>query len=240
MVLYPFNAPIILNDSIFLNNGGHTGTFNNSQLQASYLVAETMATRYLGTPLLPVNVTGTYPFMGKHRIVTDYGYVNQLYEVTVWSRNALAATCNLVSNPACGFIYSDTFGYIDFKQIAQICGLSFFSGWNGGAIVVPNIPYQISISYQPGLPTGTANHPNVLEALTILAQIDLNEKDPGNSGFNETTGDVGVQEWRSLDYFEKRADHALVKTDLGDSAKAQRARKLLDSVLTRARKPLLA
>jgi hypothetical protein len=79
-----------------------------------------------------------------------------------------------------------------------------------------------------------------LEALTILAQIDLNEKDPGNSGFNETTGDVGVQEWRSLDYFEKRADHALVKTDLGDSAKAQRARKLLDSVLTRARKPLLA
>src|SRR5262249_52377502 len=159
-----------------------------SQRQASYLTAETMVTRYIQTPLLPINVTGTYAYTGKRRIVTDYAYVNALYDVTIWSKDALVNSCNLISNEGCGFIYDDTFGYIDWRQVALICGLSWSVGWGGGAIVVPNIPYQIQVSYNAGLPTGTASHPNFLEALTILAQEDLNEKDPGNAGMNETTG----------------------------------------------------
>lgn len=239
MQIYPFNAPIILNDSIFLEYGGKSGTFTPAQRQSSYMVAEMQVTSYLGTPLLPVIVTGTYAYMGKNRIPTDYGYVSQLLNVNVLSKAFLSAQCDLVDNQACGYIYEDTFGYIDFKQVALICGLSLWGTWGGSAIVVPNIPYQIQITYQAGLPTGTANLPPILEALTILAQIDLNEKDPGNSGINETTGDVGVQDYKSLDYKETRAEHSLVKSALGDSAKAQRAKKLLDMAIRKARKVLL-
>ena len=239
MVIYPHTQPLILNDSIFIEYGGRTGTFSASQRQASYLIAEMQTSSYIGTLLLPTIVTGTYPFMGKKRIPTDYGYVSQLLNVNVKSKGYLSNDCSLVDNAACGYIYEDTYGYIDFKQVALICGLSFYGGIGGGAIVVPNLPYQIDITYQAGLPTGTANQPPVLEALTILAQIDLNEKDPGNAGVNETTGDVGVQDFRSLDYKETRAAHALIKTALGDSAKSQRAKKLLDVAIRKARRTLL-
>jgi hypothetical protein len=240
MVIYPYTYPLILNDTVFTTYGGKTGTFSLAQRQSSYLIAEMQVSSYIGTLLLPTNVTGTYPYMHKQRIPTDYGYVSNLYDVTIFSKNTLSSTCNLVENAGCGFIYEDTYGYIDFRQVSLICGLAYMGSWGGSAIVVPNIPYQIQISYQAGLPTGTANQPTILEALTILAQIDLNEKDPGNAGVNETTGDVGIQHFKSLDYQEFRADHALVKTALGDSAKAQRAKKLIDLTIRKSRRVLLA
>jgi hypothetical protein len=239
MVIFPYNSPIILNDTVFTEYGGKTGTFTAAQRQASYMVAEMQVTNYIGTPLLPLNVTGTYAYMGKRRIPTDYGYVHQLYNVTVFSKDYYA-NCNLRSNNGCGYIYDDTFGYIDFKQVGLICGLSFDGSWGGSAIVVPAVPYQIQISYQAGLPTGTASLPSVLQALTILAQIDLNDKDPGNSGINESTGDVAVQSFKSIDYSEERGKHSLVKTALGESAKAMRAKRLIDMTIKKARRVLLA
>ena len=236
MQVFPYINPIILTDSIFLEYGGKTGTFTPAQLQSSYLVAEMQATAYIGTFLLPINVTGTYPFMGKRRIATDYGYVHQLYSVEVLSREGLCGCCDLRADSACGNIYEDTFGYIDVRQTMSFCGI----GWDGYPLVAPSLPYQFRISYQAGLPTGTANLPTVLEALTILAQIDLNDKDPGNSGMNEGTGDIAIQEFKSLDYFEKRGAHSLVKTALGESAEAMRAKRLLDVTIKRARKALLA
>jgi hypothetical protein len=239
MILYPYNYPLILNDTVFVEYGGKTGTFTASQRTSSYLIAEMQVTKYIGTLLLPTTVTGTYPYMGKNRIPTDYGYVNQLLNVTVKSKGFLSNNCSLVDNDACGYIYDDTYGYVDFKQVALICGLAIYGTFGGSAVVVPNVPYQIQIAYNAGLPTGTANQPPFLEALTILAQIDLNEKDPGNAGMNETTGDVGVQDFKSLDYRELRAEHALVKTDLGGSAKAMRAKRLLDMSIRKARRALL-
>jgi hypothetical protein len=239
MQIYPYNYPLILNDTVFTEYGGKTGTFSQSQRTSSYLISEMQVSAYIGTLLLPTIITGTYPYMGKNRIPTDYGYVHQLLNVTVKSKGFLTKDCSLVDNEACGYIYNDTFGYIDFKQVALICGLAIYGTFGGNAVVVPFVPYQIEIAYQAGLPTGTANQPPILEALTILAQIDLNEKDPGNSGVNETTGDVGVQEYKSLDYREARAEHALVKTDLGGSAKAMRAKRLIDMCIVKARRALL-
>lgn len=236
MQLFPYTSPIILTDSIFLEYGGKTGTFTPAQRQSSYLIAEMQASNYLGTFLLPINVTGTYPFMGKGRVATDYGYVQQLYNVSILSKEGLCGSCSLESTSSCGYIYEDTFGYVDVRRAMSWCGIA----WDGTPLIYPNLPYQFQISYQAGLPTGTANQPPVLEALTILAQIDLNEKDPGNSGMNEGTGDIAIQEFRSLDYFEKRGAHSLVKTALGESAKAMRAKRLLDVVIKRARKVLLA
>ncbi len=239
MIVYPYTSPIILTDDIFVEYGGKTGTFTASQRRASYLTAEIQVTNYIDTFLLPTVVTGTYPYVGRYRTPTDYGYVSQMFNITVWSKGQLVNSCNLVENPACGYIYEDTFGYIDWRQLSIVCGMSWYWGYQG-PVIVPSTPYKIQIAYEAGLPTGTASQPPILQALTILAQIDLNEKDPGNAGMNETTGDVGVQDWKSLDYKETRAEHALVKTALGDSAKAQRAKKLIDATIKKARKVLFA
>jgi predicted proteasome-type protease len=76
--------------------------------------------------------------------------------------------------------------------------------------------------------------------LTIVAQIALDDMFPGMVGQNESVGAVGIQEFRSLDYFEKRAEHALVKTALGDDARSQRAKKLIDATIRKARRVLFA
>ena len=87
MVIYPYNSPIILNDAIFSMYGGlGTGSFPSQVLQSSYFVAERQVTEYIGTFLLPTTITGTYPFMHQNRIVTDYGYVQQLLNVSILTR----------------------------------------------------------------------------------------------------------------------------------------------------------
>lgn len=240
MQLYPFQTPIILTDALFSLNGGQgTGTFNSYQLQSAYMIAEMQVTNYIGAPLLPVNLTGTYPFMHQMRISTDYGYVSQLLNVNILTKTA-SNSCSLQNNDGCGYIYSDTFGYIDFRRVSFLCGWAWW-GSLYSPYIIDQSPYQIELTYTAGLPTGTANQPGILRALTILAQIELNDAFPGMVGQNESVGAVGVQEFKSMmDYWEKRADHALVKTALGDDAMSQRAKKLIDMSVKKARKVLFA
>lgn len=239
MVIYPFNAPIILNDTIFVNNGGVFGTFTTTQRNASYWLAEMQVTNYIGTPLLPIVVTGVYPFLNHMRLATDYGYVQRLLNVNILTKKAYNS-CDLRDNSGCGYIYEDTYGYVDFKLLAGTCNC----GWNWWGSSYPYAiierPYQIQIVYEAGLPTGTANQPGILEALTILAQIDLNEKIPGLVGINEGVGDIAIQSFKTLEYSEERGKHSLIKTALGESSKAMRAKRLIDMSIKRARKILLA
>ena len=175
--------------------------------------------------------------MDSQRIATDYGYVHRLLSVIVLSKNGLDSQCDLLSNDGCGYIFDDTFGYIDFKQVAAVCGLSLF-GYPYAPYPAYNYPYQIKIAYEAGLPTGMASQPGILEALAIMAQIDLNEKQPGLVAMNEGVADVGIQEFRVLDYSEKRRDSSLKRTALGSSAKANRAAQLIDISLTKARRAI--
>lgn len=231
MVIYPFSSSIILTRNLFVRYGGSVGSFSDEQLSDSFLTAEILATSYIGTPLLPVIITGSMNYMGTSRLVTDYGYVHQIYTVTVQSK-ANGIDCTLRSDTGCAFIYDDTFGYIDFRRVASYCNCGYMGAYP---------PYQILVAYQAGLPTGTANLSPVVQALTILAQIDLNEKIPGMAGMNEGVGDVGIQKFSSMDdYHEERAKSALVNTNLGSSAKAMYAKRLIDGAIKRARKPLLA
>lgn len=232
MIIYPFNAPIILNNSIFIENGGATGSFTNTQLQSSYWLAEIQTTNYIGTPLLPIVVTGTYPFLNHSRLATDYGYVHRLLSVNILTKSA-CNSCDLRNNDGCGYIYDDTYGYIDFKRFIGTCRCGW--GWWG-----LEKPYQIQLVYEAGLPTGTANQPGILEALTILAQIDLNEKIPGLVGMNEGVGDIAIQSFKTLEYSEDRGKHSLVRTALGESAKAMRAARLIRASIKLARKALFA
>lgn len=239
MIFYPFNSPIILNDERYSLYGGlGTGSFTSQQLQASYWLAEMQVSKYVGTLLLPHIVTGTMSYVGHDRLVTDYGYVHQILSVDILSKQSYL-NCDLQSNSGCAYIYEDTFGYVDFKQTAMTCGLAY-SGYPYNPYTVYNFPYQIRIAYQAGLPTGVATMPGFLEALTIIAQIDLNEKAPGIVGQNEGNGDIAIQEFRSLDYAEKRGEHSLVRTVLGESPRAMRAARLLKATVKLARRVLLA
>lgn len=247
MQIYPFNSAIILNDATFGEYGGLTGTFTSSQLRSSYWLAEMQATSYIGAPLLPVIVTGTYPYMGQQRIATDYGYVQELLALYILSQNEYATIATLKSTKGAAFIYQDTFGYVDIHQIMNAANAGYLGYWGVPVPTFPptypNVynyadPYQFLLTYRAGLPTGTANQPGILEALTILAQIDLNEKQPGLVDMNESAGDIGVQSFRSMDYAENRGAHSLVKTALGESPKAMRAKRLIDMSITKARKSL--
>lgn len=245
MKIYPYNHPIILTDSLFSLYGGQgTGTFPQAVLQSSYLLAEMQVSEYIGTFLLPTAVTGTYPFMYQYRIATDYGYVQQLLSVNLLTKTPGSSTCDLTSNEGCGYIYQDTFGYIDFKCLLSTCRCGI--PWWGGTyapVMVQQLPYQIQLAYIAGLPTGTANQPGILEALTILAQTDLNEKFSGMVGVNESVGAVGIQDFKAggiSGYSETRAKDALIKTALGDDAKSQRAKKLIDMTIRKARRVLFA
>ena len=221
MIVYPHQTAIILENSIFLQYGGQSGTHTQAQLDAAYRIAEQQATSYLGTFLLPTIVTGTFGYAP--RIVTDYGYVSQILGVNILSKDNWT-NCTLRSDNGCVFVWQDTYGYLDVSCLVSYC--------NCAGLV---IPYQVQVVYQAGLPTGVANQPAVLLALTMAAQISLNEMSFPSA--NETTGDVGVQEFSSMGYSEKRV--ALKANSFGNSAKANKVGQLLGSVIKRARPTLI-
>lgn len=247
MQFYPFTQPIILNDILFARFGGgaYTGAFSSQTLQDAYLSAESDVTNYIGAPLLPVILTGTYNYENQPRIATDYGYVTNVLAVNIISQNYFSATCDLLKNPGCAFISSDTFGYLDIQQLLPTATLVSYYAIPYPAFppVFPFlanylIPYQFQVAYQCGLPTGTANQPNILRALSLLAQIYLDDISPGIVGMNEGNSDVAIQEFSAIDYRESRAKSALIRTDLGQSPKANRAASLLRRTIKLARRQL--
>lgn len=220
MQLYPYHSPIILTESIFTLYGGQHGDLSSFQLEAAFLAAETQATSYIGTFLLPTIVTGTFPYQGNY-IATDYGYVHRILSVTSISKTG--NECGLRSDNTCAFIWDDTFGYLDV-----LCSLS--SSNCGGAL----FPYQLQIAYEAGLPTGTANAPSILLGLTMAAQLFLNEMKYPSA--NETAGDVGVESFSNQGYSEKRKPFK--RTAFGQSAKSSYIAHLFDSSVRKARRAL--
>lgn len=221
MKTYPFSSPIILNDTIFGLYGGQTGSFSALQRSAAYLIAEQQTSNYVGTLLLPTVVTGTWGYSS--RIVTDYGYVSQVYAANILSYNG-SSNCNLQSKSGCVFVWEDTYGYLDVGCLMNYCNCDYISS-----------PYQIQLAYQAGLPTGVATQPAVLLALTMAATISLNEMTFPSQ--NEGTGDIGITEFSSLDYHERRV--AMRRTVFGTSAKAEKIASLLDGAIRKARPSLV-
>ena len=219
--VYPYSSPIIMTDNLFTLYGGQTGTFSAAQRTAAYLIAEQQATTFLGTFLLPTHVTGTWG--AANRIVTDYGYVQSVDSVMILSKNSFTE-CTLQQDSGCVFVWEDTFGYLDVGCMLNYCNCNNFV-----------VPYQVRVAYTAGLPTGVATQPAVLLALTMAAQISLNEMIYPSQ--NETTGDVGVEQFSSLDYSEKRK--SLRNTSFGNSAKSQKIANLLESTIRPAKRVLL-
>ena len=223
MNIYPYISPIVLTDNLFVLYGGQTGTTLSAQRSAAYVIAEEQASKYICTFLIPTIVTGSFPVVGIGRIATDYGYVSRILSAKILSKNNLD-DCTLSETDSCVFIWDDTFGYMDMGKIQAV-----------GSCSDGNIPYKLQLAYEAGLPTGVAAHPGILLALTIQAQINLNEMIYPHA--NESTGDVGVQSYRSLDYAETRVK--MKRTILGTSAMADKVARLLDASVKKARRALI-
>lgn len=221
MITYPHQSAIILDDTIFNLYGGQNGSFSQQQRNAAYWLAEKQATNYMGTLLLPTAVTGTFGYAP--RIITDYGYVHQILDANILSANGWQS-CSLAQNSACAWIWDDTYGYLDTSCLISYCNCAGYI-----------IPYQFQVAYQAGLPTGTANQPDILLALTMAATITLNEMT--FPSMNEGVGDVGITEFSSLDYKEVRV--RFKQTVFGSSAKAAKIASLLDGAVKKARPTLM-
>lgn len=208
---YPYYAPIILTNDIFVEYGGYTGTSTPSQRNAAFLIAEKLMTRYLNSFLLPTIVTGTY--IWAEPIITKHGHVIGIESIVVKASDNVL-NCVLKDIDACAFIRSDTFGYLDIRLLEN-CLSSCLSQFTP--------PYQVELAYNSGLPSGTSFQPDSLMGLVTIAQIHVNAiTDPGA---NEGAYDIGILEYANQSYREKRMP--LIRTVLGSSAAANYAAGLV-------------
>lgn len=142
---YPYNAPIILTDNIFVAYGGETGTTNATQRAASYWLAEKQMTQYLSAFLLPTVYTGTYYYDANHAPVRlDFGYILQIYDVTFQAVN-FWANCAVIDYVGSDAVRNAKYGLIDVAYAATRCPC--MTGW------LP--PYRVRVSYLSGLTSGT-------------------------------------------------------------------------------------
>ena len=211
MNFYPYSYPIIMTDDLFVLYGGHTGTTTSAQRSVAYTLAEQAASADLGTLLLPTIVTGTYNFHElKPFIILDHAYVNNVplvrfFDVDENNYHTISGTANVYAS-----LRDDEYGTVDLDLFFRRCCSSL------------SLPYKVQIVYQAGLPTGTANHPDILLALTTYSDIILNEI----IGYgNEAPGDIGIQSFRNQQYSEERI--GLIRTSFGSSPKANFAHRLL-------------
>lgn len=232
MKIYPFKLPIILTDSIFTQYGGITGSSTSATRKAAYFIAEQQLSTYLGTLLLPTVITGTYDFFGNPKgfIPTDYGYVSKLLWLRVLDTQEKELYV-LSGTNSFGAIHEDTFGYIYVENVGRLCGCLNSQGYYPGT----KQEFKFQYAYEAGLPTGVGDQPSALILLTAAAQLVLNELEPVPA--NESTGDVGVEEFISLGYREYRKKWK--NTAFGASAKSAWISHLADSTFHKARRSVM-
>lgn len=219
MQQYLYNTPQILTDSIFLLYGGQTGTSTPSQREVAFTMAEEQMVEYLQSYLTPTVVTGTYLWRNKNPLELDYGWVISVNRVSInsvdWTNG-----CEVETVTGCFAIRNAQYGYLDVNYLLK-CG--------GCHSIVGFPPYNIQVAYETGLATGTYTSARMLQALTLAAQINLNEIDVSLS--NESMADAGIEFFINQRYHEKRMKG--ITTVFGNSAMAQRVARLVRSLRAR-------
>lgn len=219
MQQYLYNTPQILTDSLFLLYGGQTGTSSSAQREVAYVMAEEQMVEYLQSYLTPTIVTGTYLWRGKNPLELDYGWIISVGRVSINSVDWLDG-CSVETVTGCHAVRSAQYGYLDVSYLIACGGCSPIVGYP---------PYNIQVAYTSGLATGTYTSARMLQALTLAAQINLNEIDVSLS--NESTGDVGIEFFINQRYHEKRTKG--ITTVFGNSAMAQRIARLVRGLRAR-------
>jgi len=211
---FPYFTPQVLTEPIFLQYGGSTGTSTVAQRQAAFLLAEEQVTEHLNTFLVPTIVTGTYMWNGGNPFELDYGHLVGIKRVTIADINWLNS-CEVDTATGCASIRSAQYGYIDVSYMLT-CG--------GCGNVVGYPPYNIQVVYESGFASGTVTQPSILAALSLAAQINLNEFDISLS--NEGVADIGIQSFSNQSYSENRVK--LGRNAFGSSPAAQRVARLIN------------
>lgn len=216
--IYPYSSPIIMTEPIFQQYGGDINGSRPETRQIAYVIAEEAVTDDIGTLLLPTIITGTASWNLINPIITGYGYVSRVNLVRFLDiQERVYFTASGTANVYVS-LRDDTYGIIDIHHIFANCRC---------ISSVNPYPYQVQYVYEAGLPTGTANNPKFLLALTTYTDMVLNQIE----GYgNEADGLVGVSEFKNQDYSEKR--HNLKRTIFGSSARAQ----FVSGLLTKYRK----
>ena len=205
MQQYPYNLPQVLTDEVFLLYGGQTGTSAPGQRQAAYLLAEEQVTEHLSAFVVPTIITGSAQYMNGKMYSLEFGHVqNVLLAQLKTIQNTNPYTTNIYTGTA--IINRSEYGYISIYNPAMY-----------------GVLQEVNVVYESGLATGTYTNPPVLAALTLAAQVNLNELDVSLS--NEGTADVGIQQFSDQSYSEMRTK--LGSTAFGNSAVAQRISRLI-------------
>lgn len=211
MNFYPYNAPIILTDDIFLTYGGDLSLATTAQRQAAYWMAEEKASEDIGSLLLPTIITGTYLYTSSN-VILEHAYVHYVSMVRFMDFEddiyfTATGTSNVYFN-----LYDKEYGLLDIGSVVANCRCH--SSYRQS-------PYKIQVVYQAGLYSGTSFRPDVLMGLSTYATIILNEI----IGYgNESPGDIGVEQYSNQSYSEKRK--GLVNNVFGHSAKANFAHRM--------------
>ena len=208
MQQYLYNTPQVLTDEIFILYGGQSGTSSPAQREIAYTLAEEQMVEYINSYITPTTVTGTYLWRGKNPLELDYGWVISVGQVGINSVDA-SRGCLVESHTGCYAIRNAQYGYLDVAYLLN-CG--------GCGSIVGLPPYNIQVSYTSGLSTGAYTSKSMLMALTLAAQINLNEIDVSLS--NESIADAGIEFFINQRYHEKRIKG--INTAFGNSAMANR------------------
>lgn len=213
MQYYPYSSAQFLNDTVFQNYGGSTGSSASLQRNAAYLIAEKKMSEYLDTFLLPTTITGTFPHgLYNRRIELDHTHVNRVSLVRFFDEqedvyHSITGTANSQAS-----LLDDRRGLVDIHYWTVKCNCN---------IGIP-YPYKVQIVYQAGLPTGTTIQDDMLLALTTAADIYLGEV-LGQG--NEAPGAVGLKKFANQDYSETRRN--MVHTPFGSTPRANFITKLV-------------
>jgi hypothetical protein len=190
---------------VFLKFGGSTGTSTQEQRDAAYLLAEEQMVEHLSSFLIPTIITGSIFWKYQNVFDAEFGNILNVISVSVESIKQLNPLQTQIYTGS-ALVRNSAYGYVDVFTPCNYYGSI----------------YSATMVYESGLGSGTVTSPTMLSALTLAAQINLNEWDVSLS--NEGVADVGIESFSNQSYSEKRK--YLGRTVFGNSAMAQRVAML--------------
>jgi len=226
-MIYPFNSPLYLNDTIFVNYGGLTGTSTAFARAAAYYIAEKEMSSHLHTLLQPTDVSGSYNWNAGNPFEMDWGYINTIYGVTIQSNLNTTYVYSSNDMQRAVFIRDAKYGIVDIQSWPMMYQIT------STAYPVASLqPYSAMVTYNAGLPSGTSMQPDMLWCLSMAAQMVINDMSVDGSMANEAPGGIGIVQFSNELYSEKRT--ALGKSIFGASPISQNITRLVANLRARS------
>lgn len=215
----------ILNDALFTQYGGQTGTSTQAQREAAYMMAEQLAIEEIGTFLVPTTVTGTYqwPKVNDFRIKLDHQQVTSIGSVTTIHEAGCDCADDSYEIEGCAWIVDGRNGLVDLRECGNTIKASCSACACGGRYY--GYPYQVRIAYTAGHPAGmVAANPTSLMGLVTVADLALEQilspySAPGGAG------NPSLQSFSDTGYSETY--QMLKMTSFGGSPRANFAAQML-------------